>query len=379
MRGARVGGAVRCVTVLLVAASLASCSYFGSDKPKPKPLEPIAAPMAVQPSWRQSIGKVTFPLTVAVANGLLFVGDNDGNVSAVEAATGSTVWRVNAGARISAGVGSDGTTAAVITRDGNLVALASGQVKWKRSLGVRVATAPLVAGGRVFVLGVDRAVLAFDASDGARLWQLKRPGDPLTLSQSGVIAPFKNTLIVGQGPRMASIDPISSAVRWEVTIGAPRGANEVERLADLVGPVLRTGDTVCARSFQAGVGCVNAERGTVAWTKTIGGTDAVSGDGSQVFGADASDRLTAWKTDNGDVMWTSEALMFRGLGAPAVVAGSVVFGDQDGTLHFFTRAKGESQARVATDGSAISIPPVVVGGLLIVVTRSGGMFAFRPS
>ena len=379
MRVGAVARIARSAVALLAASALASCSYFGNDRPKPKPLEPIAAPMTVQPVWRQGIGKVTFPLTVAVASGLLFVGDNDGNVSAVEAATGSTVWRANAGAKIAAGVGSDGTTAAVVTRDGNLVALAAGQVTWKKALGVRVATAPLVAGGRVFVLGVDRAVLAFDASDGARLWQLKRPGDPLTLSQSGVIAPFKNTLIVGQGPRMASIDPISSAVRWEVTIGAPRGANEVERLADLVGPPLRTGDTVCARSFQAGVGCVNAERGTVAWTKTIGGTDAVSGDASQVFGADASDRLTSWKIDNGDVVWTSESLMFRGLSAPAVITNSVVFGDQDGTLHFFSRAKGESQARVATDGSAVSVPPAVVGGLLIVVTRSGGLFAFRPA
>ena len=31
------------------------------------------------------------------------------------------------------------------------------------------------------------------------------------------------------------------------------------------------------------------------------------------------------------------------------------------------------------DGSALSIPPVVVNGVLIVVTRSGGMFAFKPA
>jgi len=34
---------------------------------------------------------------------------------------------------------------------------------------------------------------------------------------------------------------------------------------------------------------------------------------------------------------------------------------------------------VPTDGSAITVPPVNVGGLLVVVTRSGGVFAFRPS
>ena len=177
---------------------------------------------------------------------------------------------------------------------------------------------------------------------------------------------------------MAGIDPATSTVRWEVPLGAPRGANEVERLADLVGPPVRSGDLLCARSFQAAVGCVDAQLGTVAWTKSIGGTDAISGDGELLFGSDASDRLSAWRTPTGDVAWTSEALMFRGLGAPATVGESVVYGDSNGMLHWFSRAKGESQARVTTDGSAITTPPVSVGGVLVVVTRNGGVFAFRP-
>jgi outer membrane protein assembly factor BamB len=362
---------------LLGVAALAACS-FGSDRPSPKPLEPITAPITVRPAWNQGIGAVQFPLTIAVNGGVLAVAASDGSVAAVEAESGRTLWRVNVGAKISAGVGSDGKTVAVVTRDGDLVAIEAGQVKWKKSLGVRVATAPLVAGERVFVLGVDRAVQGFDAADGAKLWQLQRPGDPLTLSQSGVIAAFRNTLVVGQGPRLAGIDPVAASLRWEVPVGAPRGANEVERLADLVGPALRAGDLLCARSFQAAVGCVNGERGAIVWTKAIGGTDAVGGDAELLFGADASDRVTAWRTPTGDVAWSTESLMFRNLGTPAAIAQSVVLGDSSGTLHWLSRAKGEAQARVPTDGSAISVPPVVVGNLLIVMTRSGGLFAFRP-
>jgi outer membrane protein assembly factor BamB len=97
-----------------------------------------------------------------------------------------------------------------------------------------------------------------------------------------------------------------------------------------------------------------------------------------LFGADASDRLTAWRTPTGDIAWTSEALMYRGLGAPAAIARSVVVGDRDGTLHWFSRDKGEAQARTSTDGGAISVPPVSASGQLIVVTRKGGVFALRP-
>jgi outer membrane protein assembly factor BamB len=229
----------------------------------------------------------------------------------------------------------------------------------------------------VFVLGVDRSVQAYDAQDGTRLWQVNRPGDPLTLQQSGVLAPFHDTLVVGQGPRLAGLDPANGSVRWEVPIGAPRGANEVERLADLVGPVLRVASSVCARSFQAAVGCVDAQRGTLVWAKNIGGASAIGGDAEWVFGADASDRITAWTLAEGNVGWSSDALLNHGLGAPGVLGDSVVFGAADGTLHIFSRTKGQPQQRVPTDGSAVVAPPVLLGGTLLVVTRDGGVYGLR--
>ena len=85
------------------------------------------------------------------------------------------------------------------------------------------------------------------------------------------------------------------------------------------------GEMICARSFQAAVGCVNAERGALGWTKAVGGTDGVAADEQFVFGADASDRITAWKQANGDVAWTSEKLLYRGLGAPLITGKMVVF------------------------------------------------------
>jgi outer membrane assembly lipoprotein YfgL len=316
-------------------------------------------------------------LTVGIARGALAVGASDGSVLALEVDSGRELWRTNVGGPLSAGVGTDGRFAAVVTLSGELVTLEAGQIKWRKAIGSRVATAPLVAGERVFVLGVDRTVQAFDALDGRKLWTLQRPGDPLTLAQTGVLSAFKDTLVVGQGPRMTGVDPTAGTVRWEVPIGSPRGANEVERLADLVGPALRVGNTLCARSFQAAVGCVDGDRGNLLWTRNGGGTDAVGGDREFLFGADATDRLTAWRKDNGEVAWTSEALLYRGLSAPVVHGGSVVVGDAEGTLHWLSREKGEAQLRLPTDGSPVAAPPVVVGGTLFVVTRSGGLFAFR--
>jgi outer membrane assembly lipoprotein YfgL len=369
---------LRAVAAALAALLVAACAS-GPDKPKPTPLESFTAQLTPRALWSQRIegGIAGFALAPAVNGGVVTLASADGSVFALQADTGRAVWRTNVGAKLSAGVGSDGRFAAVVTQAGDLVTLEAGREVWREPLGTRVSAAPLVAGERVFVLGLDRSVQAFDALDGRKLWVLQRPSEPLTLAQPSVIAAFKDTLLVGQGPRLAGVDPLRGALRWEAVIATPRGGNEVERLADLTAPAARVGDVVCARAFQSAVGCVNAERGTAVWSKNVGGTDGVAADADYVFAADASDRVSAWRIASGDSAWTSERLLYRGLSAPVSVGKAVVFGDVEGNLHWLSRDKGETLARATTDGSAVASPLVVAGSTVIAFTRNGGLYAFR--
>ena len=365
----------RAMVPALFASLLLACA---SDKPKPIPLEPLKPQIAGKVVWNKRLDSVGFSLAVAVNDGVFTVASNDGSVLAIQADDGRELWRANAGARLAAGVGSDGRFAAVVTREGELVVFEAGKLLWRKALGVRVATAPLVAGERVFLLGVDRAVQAYDVLDGHKLWSLQKAGDPLTLSQPGVLAAFKDTLLVGQGPRLVGLDPLRGTVRWDVAAASPRGTNEVERLADLVGPAHRIIDSVCARAFQAAVACVNADRGTLVWTRNVGGIQGLGGDEQYVFGADASDRITAWKRISGEAAWTSEKFLNHGLGTPLAVGSTLVFGDAQGWVHWLSRDKGDALLRLPTDGSAIVSAPVLSGLTMLVVTRNGGLFAFRP-
>lgn len=361
--------------VLVAMAVLAGCA---ADKPKPKPLEPLTPKIAGRQVWSGKLDGVRFPLSVVVRDGNFIVASSGGTLMGLEAETGRTLWTANAGAALSAGVGSDGRYHAVVTMDNKLVSFEGGREIWREQLKSRVSTAPLVAGERVFVMGVDRAVHAFDAKDGKRLWTLQRPGDALTLLQIGVLTAVKDTLIAGQGPRLAGIDPTRGTLRWEVPVGSPRGTNEVERLADLIGPAVRLGTRLCARSFQAAVGCVDTETGRLLWARNTGGINAVGGDEELIYGADATDRIVAWKTANGETTWTSERMLFRGLSAPASVGPTVAFGDFEGFVHFLDRKDGQPLLRLPTDGSPVVGKPALSGTTLLVVTRNGGLFAFRP-
>lgn len=359
------------------AACLAGCSS-GPEKPKPTPLEEVAPKIAGRVVWKTRLGSVSPTTTMAVNADLVTIALKDGSVVTLESESGQERWRADADAKLSSGAGSDGRFASVVTVDNELVTFDRGKQIWRARLGSRVVTPPLVAGERVFVQGVDRAVHAYDALDGRKLWVQQRQGDPLTLSQPSVLMPFKNTLLTGQGSKLAGLDPLLGSVRFEVGMASPRGTNEVERLADLVGPAGRTGDVVCARAFQAAVACVNAERGSLLWSKTFGGYQGVASDEQYVFAADASDRVTAWRAVNGDVAWTSEKFMHRGLSTPLSVGRTVVFGDSEGYVHFMSRDDGTPLLRIATDGEPIVGAPVRSGSTIVVLTAGGSVYAFRP-
>lgn len=360
----------------VVGLLLAGCS--STPKPDPTPLEPLTPQVAGRQVWKQSIGTVKFPLAVAVNGSTFTVADDGGTVMALQADTGAEQWRAEIGDKLSAGVGSDGRFASVVTRDNVLVTLEAGKEKWRQQLPSRVVTAPLVAGERVFVLAVDRTVTAFDALDGRKLWSFQRPNDALTLASPGVLVPYKDTLVVGQGPKMAGLDPLKGSLRWEATVAAPRGTNEVERLADLVGPSARVGEVICARAFQSAVACVNAERGSPVWTRNAGGVTGVGADAQMVVGTDASDRISAWRIADGTIAWTVEKLLYRNLTAPLGVGKAFVMGDVEGMVHWFASETGAPVLRLPTDGKPIQVAPVASGLTLLVVTRDGGLFAFRP-
>lgn len=362
----------------LLATTLAGCSLFGSDKPKPAALETLTGPATGRIVWSSKGDSIGFPLSVAAVGDRFVVASSDGVVRALAAADGRELWRGDVGSKLAAGVGSDGRFAAVINRDNQLVVLDAGRPVWRKLLPTPVIAAPLVAGERVFVLTLDRQVIAFDALDGRKIWDFRRPGDALTLAKGGVLMAYKDTLVVGQGGRLVGVDPLKGTLRWEASVAAPRGTNEVERLADLVGPAVRQGELVCARAFQSAVGCVNAERGSAVWSRAAGGMNGVGADDQVLVAGDASDRLSGWRLSNGDLIWSADQFQNRKLSEPVLLAKQVLLGDLDGYVHLLDRDTGKTRSRLATDGSQI-VTLSLLGDKVLAATKSGGLFAIQAT
>ena len=369
---------MRAVGAACLLVMLAACTT-GSPRPKPAELQAITPSLAVRQVWQARLGSIDFPVQVHAGASSITLASGDGSVIELDAASGREAWRLALGTPLAAGVGSDGNTVAVVTRGNELVALQKGQVLWRQRLAAQAFSAPLVAGGRVFLLSADRAVSAYDGASGRRLWLQQRTGDePLVLRQSGVMLAVGDTLVVGIGGRLFGLDPQNGLSRWSAPIATPRGINEIERLVDLVGPAARQGKQVCARAFQAAVACIDADRGAVQWSRPADGQVGLASDDKLLFGIEADGRVQAWRLADGENAWTHEQLRFRELTAPLVIGRSVAFGDLQGFVHLLSREDGKVLARLSTDGSAVASRPVVAGNTLVVLTRSGGVFGFAP-
>ncbi len=359
-----------------LALLLSACSST-PDKPAPTALSEFKPTLTITKAWATQLSPVAAPLTAHINQDQLAVVGTNGLVTVLNADTGAEIWRLALNTPIAAGVGSDGTRLAVITNSNELIALSKGQVLWKFKLPALALTAPFVAGGRVFALTADRTVTAFDGASGQVLWRQQRSGDALVLKQAGILTSFQDNLLVGLSGRLVALNPVNGVSKWEVTIGSSRGTNEVERLVDLVAGVSRVNNTVCARSFQTSVTCVDALKGSNLWTRTAQGHVGLAGTESAVFGTESDGKVNAWNRSNGQVLWQSEALRFRGLTAPVAAAVQLLVGDDLGWVHWLDASNGQTVARLQIDASGIAMPVLRSGKIWVVVTKNGLIQALR--
>jgi outer membrane protein assembly factor BamB len=368
--------------IILIAAvgALGGCSFFGGGPAKPQPaeLQPVSGLVSARQVWSSRVGQVNFPLETGVSGTSVAVASGDGTVALLDTQTGRDFWRLALNTSLAAGAGNDGKVVAVVSKANEVIALQDGKELWRQKLAAQAFTAPFVAGGRVFVLAADRSVNAFDGQTGRKLWTQQRPNEPLVLRQSGVMLAVADTLVVGLGGRLAGLNPTNGGIRWEAPIATPRGINDVERLVDLVGRVSRQGDVVCTRAFQASVGCVNAARGNLLWTKPANGVQGVDGDDRLLFGTEADGTVNAWRRTDGERAWSTDRLRYRSLSAPLVIGRSIAIGDFSGYIHLLSREDGSLLNRLPTDGTAIAATPVLAGNTLIAVTQGGGIYGFQP-
>lgn len=382
-RGGKAEQTTRGLAMLSLAAAIsltAGCSWMPtwlggtpSKGSQAAPLPEIKPTLTTRIAWRANVGPARGAfLQPAVLENAIFAASAEGNIVRLAPATGEVVWRAEAKSRISGGVGSDGFIVAVGTARGEVLTFgADGKPLWRAQVLGEVQSPPLVGRGLVIVRASDFRVTAFDAETGRRRWTYQRATTPLTLRGPSEMAFSGDQVVVGfPGGRLVALASASGAVRWDVGVSEPRGATEVERLADVMGqPFVAAGD-VCAASFQGRLACFEAANGALRWARDLSAMTGPGGDDQRLFVVDAKSHLHAYSRTAGASAWLQQKLEKRELSAPLTLRRAVVTGDFLGYLHFLSPEDGAFIARVEL-GSAIVAPPRAFGGGAVVQTQDG--------
>lgn len=165
----------------------------------------------------------------------------------------------------------------------------------------RLASAPVVAGGKLYVIDAGAHVLAFDATSGGKLWQTALPseGNGRALFGGGVSI-VDNRLYASTGiGDVAALDAANGTVLWKVRPGGPlRGA-----------PTLANGHVyVMGQDNQ--IFALNQTDGAVQWTDSgtlqttgvFGVAAPAAGQGTVIAGY-SSGEITAYRYENGRTLW----------------------------------------------------------------------------
>ena len=360
-------------------------TYIFSTAPKNRPTEltEITPTLSVKPLWNASIGKSgRYFFSPALIGPDLVAAGGKGLVERRVLATGAVVWKTDLDTPLAAGVGSDGTTSAVVGANGDLIALgANGKPSWRVPTGTEILSAPAVGQGLVVVRTTDNRVIAYEAETGRKRWTYQRAGQALVLRTNAGITIDGSLMYLGfPGGRLVALNVSNGTLRWESSVAVPKGATELERVADVVGTPVVVGREVCAAAFQGRSGCFDVSNGTTIWSKDLSTSSGIEIDGRFAFVTDDKSNVNALTRTSGGVVWKSEKLAYRRITAPASVGRAIVVGDYKGFVHWLSREDGSLIARSKTDGSPLLIAPrsFSVGSAPAVLfqTQDGDLYAF---
>ncbi len=362
-------------------ASLSACSSFFAKEPKnpPATLVEFKPAMAVKTAWSVKVGSSeNYVFSPAEMAGDVLTASADGTLLRVNAATGHIVWKIKAESSLTAGVGANATTLAVAGEKGKLFVYdADGKLLWKAQASSDILSAPVIGGGVVVIRSVDNHIAAYDALTGVRRWVVERTLPALTLrSPAGMVINGDNVLVALPGGKLVALALVNGGLRWEAVVGEPRGATDLERVADVSGVPVVYGPDVCAIAYQGRVACFDVKNGTARWSKTLSADMGVSVDERFVFAASDRGAVSAFSRSAGLSEWKNEKLAYRQLSAPVSFGRAVAVADASGYVHFLSREDGSFLARASTDGSAIAATPLVLGSNVVFQTKAGEVVAF---
>lgn len=244
----------------------------------------------------------------------------------------------------------------------------------------RLASPPVIAAGKLYVIDTEAVIFAFDAATGRKLWQssVRSKDDQGKVQFGGGVSIEGDRLYATTGiGDVAALSAADGKILWKVRPGGPlRGS-----------PTLSNGN-VYVMSQDNQLFALNETDGSVVWqdsgtlesTGVFGVAAPSAGQGSVIAGY-SSGELTAYRYENGRALWgdalsrtsisTSVATLTDIDADPVIDRGRVFAIGEGGRMASYELLSGQRLWELNIGGVAT---PLVVGDWVFVVTDKAKLF-----
>jgi outer membrane protein assembly factor BamB len=364
-----------------IGAALVVLSGCGSSPPvvNPSELVDFKPSAALKILWQDRVGaagkNVYFP---QVSGGLVYAVGATGEITGFDVATGSTKVQIEAGERVTGGVGAGLGLVLVGTGKGEILAFDSeGKAMWRTQLSSEVLAQPVAEDGVVVARTANGRIYGLDAATGKSRWLYQQTMPSLSVRTHVGVVVRRGGIFAGfPGGRLVALSLSSGNMGWEAVVALPRGTTELERVADITSLPVVDFPRICAVAFQGRVACFDVQRGASIWARDVSSVTGLEADARHLYVSDDRGAVLALDKTSGASVWRQDKLAGRIVSTPLAMGRYVLVGDLEGYVHLLSTEDGSFAARIATDGSPINAAPIALGpSSFLVQTRDGGVFA----
>ena len=377
---------LRMIGLSVASLLLASCGLFGDkeEELQPKELVDFQSTLKIKQLWKTKLGGASEFLLVGLRpasdGNRIYAASQDGNVLALDPATGKERWKTKLDMPLSAGPAANDGLIVVASQDGYIIVLdaATGVEKWRTYIAGETLAQPLIQGDLIVVQTIDSRLRALSRFDGGQRWVIEQT--PPVLTVRGAASPWLVGSLVIAGfdnGRLLAVDIRTGDIEWESILAVPSGRSDLDRLSDINGAIAVVGQDVYAAGYQGRIAALAAESGQILWSKEISSHVGVSADWNSVYTTRDDGEIIALSRRDGSESWRSDDLLRRDPTLPVPFYTTAVVGDFEGYLHFFSNLDGATVARVRFGKHAITSYPLVVANRLYVQSDNGSLAAFE--
>ncbi|HTY48392.1 MAG TPA: outer membrane protein assembly factor BamB [Steroidobacteraceae bacterium] len=376
---------MRRLLMIMALAALAACSK-DKNPDTPMKLAPFTAQLKIDKVWEAKVGGTSVPLrlglALAVQGERVFAAGEKGEIAAFDVQTGRRLWRTRTKLPLGGAVGLSGDRLIIGTTDGDVlyVDAGDGKVLWKVNVGSEILAAPALSPKLALVRTVDGKLHALQTTNGHELWQQQQPVPKLSLRGTGSPVLVGDVAVSGfDNGKVMAVNLADGSAAWETQVQIPTGKTEIERLSDIDGTALVSGNDVYVAGFQGQVAMLALDNGQIWWSHQMSSYRGLAMDDDALYVSTAEGEVVALNRRTGTQIWRQKALGHRRLSGPAVAGNAVVVADYQGYVHWLDRSTGAIIGRTRAGKSRYTNPPVAADGLVLLINDRGQIRAYRTT